>query len=142
MSIAEPLRGVTVLDFGQVYNGPYCGFLLAQAGARVIKVESRVGEPLRTRAQATSASYPFSMLNGGKECLTLNIKSDEGQKLLKRLVLEVDVLLENFAPGTLQNYGLGSEDLLEINPKLIYAASTGYGDGGLTTDTINLTYSF
>ena len=59
MSIAEPLKGVTVLDFGQVYNGPYCGFLLAQAGARVIKVESRVGEPLRTRAQATSQAIPF-----------------------------------------------------------------------------------
>ena len=89
MSIAEPLKGVTVLDFGQVYHGPYCGFLLAQAGARVIKVESRVGEPLRTRAQATSASYPFSLLNGGKECITLNIKSEDGQNLLKRLVRKV-----------------------------------------------------
>ena len=138
MSIAEPLKGVTVLDFGQVYNGPYCGFLLAQAGARVIKVESRVGEPLRTRAQATSASYPFSMLNGGKECITLNIKSEDGQKLLKRLVREVDVLLENFAPGTLENYGLGSEDLLKINPKLIYAASTGYGDGGPYRDYLGM----
>ena len=138
MEIAKPLEGVTVLDLGQVYNGPYCGFLLAQAGARVIKVESRVGEPLRTRAQATSASYPFSMLNAGKECITLNIKSDEGQKLLKRLVLEVDVLLENFAPGTLKNYGLGGEDLLKINPKLIYAASTGYGEGGPYRDYLGM----
>ena len=138
MEIAKPLEGVTVLDFGQVYNGPYCGFLLAQAGARVIKVESRVGEPLRTRAQATSASYPFSMLNGGKECITLNIKSDEGQKLLKSLVLKVDVLLENFAPGTLRNYGLGGKDLLKLNPKLIYAASTGYGDGGPYRDYLGM----
>ena len=138
MEIAKPLEGVTVLDFGQVYNGPYCGFLLAQAGARVIKVESRVGEPLRTRAQATSASYPFSMLNGGKECITLNIKSDEGQKLLRSLVLKVDVLLENFAPGTLRNYGLGGKDLLKLNPKLIYAASTGYGDGGPYRDYLGM----
>ena len=138
MDIAEPLKGVTVLDFGQVYNGPYCGFLLAQAGARVIKVESRVGEPLRTRAQASSASYPFAMLNGGKECITLNIKNLEGQELLKRLVNEVDVVLENFAPGTLDSYGLGSKDLCEINPKLIYAASTGYGDGGPYRDYLGM----
>ncbi len=138
MDIAEPLKGVTVLDFGQVYNGPYCGFLLAQAGARVIKVESRVGEPLRTRAQATSASYPFAMLNGGKECITLNIKNLEGQELLKRLVNEVDVVLENFAPGTLDSYGLGSKDLCAINPKLIYAASTGYGDGGPYRDYLGM----
>jgi len=138
MDIAEPLKGVTVLDFGQVYNGPYCGFLLAQAGARVIKVESRVGEPLRTPAQATSASYPFAMLNGGKECITLNIKNLEGQELLKRLVNEVDVVLENFAPGTLDSYGLGSKDLCAINPKLIYAASTGYGDGGPYRDYLGM----
>ena len=78
------------------------------------------------------------MLNGGKECITLNIKSEEGQKLLKRLVRKVDVLLENFAPGTLENYGLGSEDLLKINPKLIYAASTGYGDGGPYRDYLGM----
>ena len=138
MDIAKPLQGVTVLDFGQVYNGPYCGFLLAQAGARVIKVESRVGEPLRTRAQATSASYPFAMLNGGKECMTLNIKSAEGQELLKKMVKKVDVVLENFAPGTLDSYGLGSKDLCAINPKLIYAASTGYGDGGPYRDYLGM----
>jgi len=62
--IAEPLKGVTVLDFGQVYNGPYCGYLLAQAGARVIKVESLIGETLRARG---GASYPFVMLNANKE---------------------------------------------------------------------------
>ena len=59
----QPLAGVTVLDFGQVYNGPYCGFLLAQAGARVIKVESLIGETLRARGRASAASYAFAMLN-------------------------------------------------------------------------------
>ena len=138
MEVAQPLKGITVLDFGQVYNGPYCGFLLAQAGARVIKVESRVGEPLRTRAQATSASYPFAMLNGGKDCITLNIKSADGQALLKKLVEKVDVVLENFAPGTLDNYGVGSKNLCSINPKLIYASSTGYGDGGPYRDYLGM----
>ena len=63
----QPLHGVSVLDFGQVYNGPYCGFLLAQAGARVIKVESLVGETLRARGARSSASYPFAMLNSNNQ---------------------------------------------------------------------------
>ena len=124
----QPLDGVTVLDFGQVYNGPYCGFLLAQAGARVIKIESLIGETLRARGEASTASYPFAMLNTNKESVTLNIKSDEGQALLKRMVEHVDVVFENFAPGTMAKYGIGAEDLRAINPRLIYASSTGYGN--------------
>lgn len=125
-----PLVGVTVLDFGQVYNGPYCGFLLAQAGARVIKVESPRGETLRSRGETTGASYPFAMLNGNKECITLNIRSARGQALLKDLVMHVDVVLENFAPGTLARYGVGAQTLRGLNPALIYASSTGYGGTG------------
>jgi CoA:oxalate CoA-transferase len=123
----QPLAGVTVLDFGQVYNGPYCGFLLAQGGARVIKVESLIGETLRARGTASTASFPFGLLNSNKESFTLNIKSPEGQTLLKRLVKEVDVVLENFAPGTMDKYGIGNEGLRQENPALIYASSTGYG---------------
>ena len=137
MTNNQPLSGVTVLDFGQIYNGPYCGFLLAQAGARVIKVESPRGEALRgriavaeTTAEASTASYPFALLNGNKECMTLNIKSQAGQALLKRLVKNVDVLMENFAPGTMARYGIGSAALREENPRLIYAAGTGYGATG------------
>lgn len=133
-----PLHGVTVLDFGQVYNGPYCGFLLAQAGARVIKVESPMGETLRGRARSTAASYPFAMLNSGKSCVTLNIKSAAGQDLLKRLVRDVDVLVENFAPGTMARYGVGSEALRAENPRLIYAASTGYGATGPYRDYLGM----
>lgn len=123
----QPLHGVTVLDFGQVYNGPYCGFLLVQAGARVIKVESLIGETLRARGDASPASYPFASLNANKECMTLNIKSPDGQALLKRLVREVDVVFENFAPGTMDRYGVGAQALRAENPGLIYASSTGYG---------------
>jgi len=135
---ALPLDGVTVLDFGQVYNGPYCGFLLAQAGARVIKVESPRGETLRGRAESTAASYPFALLNAGKSCITLNIKSADGQKLLKRLVRQVDVLLENFSPGTMARYGVGSDVLLAGNPRLIYAASTGFGSTGPYRDYLGM----
>ena len=123
----QPLTGVTVLDFGQVYNGPYCGFLLAQAGARVIKVESLIGETLRARGQASASSFAFSMLNTNKESMTLNIKTEEGQDLLKKLAANVDVVFENFAPGTMDKYGIGSEALRAINPRLVYASSTGYG---------------
>lgn len=123
----QPLDGVTVLDFGQVYNGPYCGFLLAQAGARVIKVESLMGETLRARGAKSAASYAFALLNTNKECITLNIKTDAGQTLLKRMAAEVDVVFENFAPGTMDKYGIGAVDLRALNPRLIYASSTGYG---------------
>jgi crotonobetainyl-CoA:carnitine CoA-transferase CaiB-like acyl-CoA transferase len=123
----QPLTGITVLDFGQVYNGPYCGFLLAQAGARVIKIESLIGETLRARGRATSATYPFSSLNANKECITLNIKTSEAQDIIKQLVMKADVLLQNFAPGTMEKYGLGSEHLRALNPQLVYAMGTGYG---------------
>ena len=124
----HPLSNVTVLDFGQVYNGPYCGFLLAQAGARVIKVESLLGETLRSRGAKSTASYPFAVLNVNKESITLNIKSTQGQALLKKLVTSVDVVLENFAPGTMARYGIGADQLRACNPQLIYASSTGYGN--------------
>ena len=123
----QPLTGITVLDFGQVYNGPYCGFLLAQAGARVIKVESLIGETLRARGSHTAASYPFALLNSNKESMTLNIKSAAAQKLLKRMVRNVDVVFENFAPGTMDKYGIGAAALRAENPALVYASSTGYG---------------
>jgi CoA:oxalate CoA-transferase len=135
---AQPLEGITVLDFGQVYNGPYCGFLLAQAGARVIKVESLIGETLRARGEGTPGSYAFSLLNSNKESITLNIKSSEGQALLKSLVKGVDVVLENFGPGTMDRYGIGADTLRAENPRLIYAASTGYGSVGPHRDYLGM----
>ena len=134
----QPLEGVTVLDFGQVYNGPYCGFLLAQSGARVVKVESLIGETLRARGARSAASYPFAILNTNKECITLNIKTAEGQDLLKRMVRRVDVVFENFAPGTMEKYGIGAEALRAENPRLIYASSTGYGTGGPYRDFLGM----
>ena len=126
---ALPLDGITVLDLGQIYNGPYCGYLLAMAGARVIKVEPPGGEVSRGRRHP-SASYAFLMLNGLKECVTLNLKSERGRDLLRGLAAQADVLLENFSPGTLDKYGVGSAALRAENPRLVYAAGTGFGRSG------------
>ena len=99
-------------------------------GARVIEVEPPHGETMRNTEYDEAETYPFCMLNGNKEMITLNIKSSEAQALLKKLVNEIDVLLENYAPGTLAKYGIGSNTLSQINPRLIYAAGTGYGQTG------------
>ena len=123
------LEGVRVLDLGQVYNGPYAGFLLAQAGADVVKVEPLEGEAIRSRGGATT---PLShiMLNGGKRGLALDLKSDDGRAVFLDLVDKADVLLENFAPGAMDRLGVGPDVLLQRNPRLIYGSSTGYGAWG------------
>lgn len=128
------LSGVTVLDLGQIYNGPYASFLMAMAGARVIKVESLVGETLRGRGQTSSAAYPFAMLNQNKESVTVDLKKDKGKDLFRQLVAKADVLVENFSPDTMKNLGLSADSLLEINPRLIYASGSGYGREGLHRD--------
>lgn len=132
----QPLAGITVLDFGQIYNGPYCGHLMAMAGARVIKVENPVGETLRNSHAWSGDGYVFKALNGNKESITLNFRLFEGQRLLKELIRNVDVLIENFRPGTMAKYGVGSEVLTKINPRLIYAAGTGYGQNGPHADYV------
>jgi len=134
----QPLSGIHVLDFGQVYNGPYCGFLLAQAGARVIKIESLLGETLRGNNRKSNASYPFSLLNANKECLAINIKTDEGQQLVRALSKKVDIVMENFAPGTMDKYGIGAKVLRAQNSRLIYASSTGYGEVGPYRDFLGM----
>jgi len=124
------LSGITVLDLGQIYNGPYATFLMAMAGARVIKVESLRGETLRGRGEKSSAAYPFTMLNQNKESITLNLKSERGKALFRDLVRKADVLVENYLPDTMANLGLSARALVEINPRLIYAAGSGYGRSG------------
>ena len=125
-----PLSGITVLDLGQIYNGPYCGYLLAMSGARVIKVEPPGGEGMRGRGGGALRSYAFMMLNGNKETVTLNLKSARGRELLRALAARADVLLENFSPGTMDRHGVGSDALRAINPRLVYAAGTGFGSTG------------
>jgi CoA:oxalate CoA-transferase len=125
-----PLAGVVVLDLSHIYNGPYATFLMAMAGAEVVKIEPHGGEHLRVRAGLGGAALPFAMLNGNKKSATLNLKTDRGRELFLRMVRSADVLVENFAPGVTERLGIGPAVLQEINPRLIYASSTGYGRSG------------
>ncbi len=128
--VQQPLQGLLVLDLGQMYNGPYCGLLLALHGARVVKIEPPWGEALRMRAGSPGGRLPVYMLNSGKEGLALNLKTEAGREIFLRLVDQADVVIENFAPGTMAALQLAPQMLLEHNPRLIYAAGTGYGQGG------------
>lgn len=130
-----PLKDVMVLDLGQVYQAPYAGFLLAQAGATVIKVEPPKGEPVRHRALISKGNaVPFAMLNANKRNISLNLKTPEGADILKRLVEKADILIENYAPGVLDRLGVGYEVLSRINPRLIYGSASGYGLSGPDRD--------
>ena len=133
----RPLSDVTVIDFGQIFQGPYASLLLAKAGAFVIKIEPPRGEPGRRRAEpGKSATLPFAMLNQNKHAVTLNLKHDRGRELLFRMVERADVLLENFSPGTMDDLGVGSSRLREVNPRLIYATGTGFGISGPDRDNL------
>lgn len=125
-----PLSGLTILDLTQIYNGPYATFLMAAAGATVLKIEPPDGEQLRKRTANPSAWLPYAMLNSGKQSLKLNLKTSEGREILLSLVETADVLVENFAAGVMDRLGLGIEVLKSHNPDLIYAASSGYGSDG------------
>src|SRR5215831_16789499 len=96
-----PLGGIRVVDLTQLYAGPYCTFLLAMAGADVIKVEPPAGDSLRNRTGRGGGALPFAMLNANKRTVTLNLKDERGRKLLLRLIETADVLVENFRPGVM-----------------------------------------
>ncbi len=132
-----PLAGLVVLDFGQIFQGPYATLLLAKGGADVIKIEPPHGEPLRRRARpGTSTTLPVAMLNQNKRAITLNLKHPRGRELLFEMVRRADVLLENFSPGTLDDLGVGWSVLHAINPRLIYATGTGFGISGQDRDNL------
>ncbi len=129
--MSMPLTGITVLDFGQIYQGSYATLLMAKAGANVIKIEPPGGEPLRRRvAPGKQTTMPFAMLNANKRAVTLNLKTGKGKNLLFEMVKRADVLLENFAPGALDKLGVGWSVLHPLNPRLIYATASGYGISG------------
>src|SRR3981189_2129636 len=103
-----PLSGITVIDLSHIYNGPYATFLMAMAGAEVIKIEPHGGEHLRIRAGPGGAGRPFAMLNSNKKTVTLNLKSERGRALLFDMVRKADVVVENFAPGVTDRLGIGA----------------------------------
>ncbi len=126
------LSDIKVLDLTRVLAGPYATMVLADLGAEIIKIE-QPGKGDDSRAYGpykNGESAYFMSLNRNKESITLNLKTPEGKEILKELVKHVDVLVENFRPGTMEKLGLGYDLLKEINPRLIYASSTGYGQTG------------
>lgn len=134
MATVRPLDGVRVVDLTRVYSGPYCTFLMAQGGAEVIKVEPVIGESVRKRDGAGGAMLPFALLNANKKTMTLDMKQPEGIEVLEKLCASADVLVENFRPGVLARLGLSAERLKEVNPNLIVARNSGYGQEGLYRD--------
>ena len=134
MTSPYPLAGIKVVDLSQIYNGPYATFLLAQAGAEVIKVEPKGGEHLRRRGVVGGAALPFAMLNANKRSVSLDLKNPQGRDLLIEMIKRADVLVENFAPGVMERLGFGVEAMHKVNPRLVYAQSSGYGQDGLYRD--------
>lgn len=125
-----PLAGITVIDLSHIYNGPYATFLMAMAGATVIKVEPFQGENLRSRGDLGGVALPYAMLNSNKQPVTINLKSEKGRELFKEMIQRADILVENFAPGVMDRLGIGAKELHKINPRLIYGSSSGYGKDG------------
>lgn len=127
-----PLAGVRVVELGTLIAGPYAASLLAQFGAEVIKIESPDGgDPLRTwRKLHEGTSLWWYSQSRNKKSLTLDLKSPQGQAIVRDLVKTADIVIENFRPGTLEKWGLGWEDLQAINPGLIMVRVSGYGQTG------------
>jgi crotonobetainyl-CoA:carnitine CoA-transferase CaiB-like acyl-CoA transferase len=129
--LSSPLRGLRVLDLSRLLPGPYCTFLLAQAGAEVIKVESPLaGDYLRLAPDELGFAPVFDSLNAGKLSLALNFRAPQGRVLMLQLVKDADVFLEQFRPGAAERWGLGYEALRAINPRLVYCSLSGYGQAG------------
>ena len=122
----RPLAGVRVLDFTRVLSGPHCGRMLSDLGAEVIKIEPPEGDLTRFAfPRVGSMSTYFAQQNIGKLNMSMNLKKPEAIELVKRLVAQSDVLIENYRGGVMDSLGLGYDTLSEINPRLIYASITG-----------------
>jgi formyl-CoA transferase len=127
-----PLAGVRVIELGQLIAGPFCGKTLADFGAEVIKIEPPgKGDPLRKwRMLKNGNSVWWEVQSRNKQSVTLDLTQPEGQDILRALVKEADVLIENFRPGKMEEWGLGYEALKAINPQLVMARISGYGQDG------------
>ncbi len=130
--MAKPLEGVKVLDLSRVLAGPYCTMLLRELGAEIIKVEMPgKGDDARHYGPfKDDKSVYFISINRDKESISVNLKKERGKNIILALVKKVDLVIENFRPGTMEKLGLGYETLKEINPQIIYAATSGFGHTG------------
>ena len=128
-----PLHGVRVIELGQLLAGPFCGQLLADFGAEVIKVEPPgVGDPMREwgREKAHGKTLWWPLIARNKKSITCDLRTEQGQEIIKSLAADADVLLENFRPGTLEKWNLGPDVLKAINPRLVLVRVSGYGQTG------------
>ena len=125
------LHGLRVLDFSTTIAGPHCTRMLADVGAEVIKIESADGETMRIRPPVRSGcSSVFGQLNAGKKSIVLDLKSPEAVEVVRRLVKDADILVENFRPGVMRRLKLDYASLQPLNPKLVYCSISGYGQTG------------
>ncbi|MEW6711115.1 MAG: CaiB/BaiF CoA-transferase family protein [Candidatus Riflebacteria bacterium] len=127
-----PLKDLKVIDLTRVLAGPFCAMMLADLGAEVIKIERpETGDDSRAFGphQNGESAY-FMSINRGKKSITLDLKAEKGKEVFLRLIKDADILVENFKPGVMKKLGLGYDALKEINPKLIYCASSGFGQTG------------
>jgi CoA:oxalate CoA-transferase len=130
--MAKPLEGIVVLDLTRVLAGPFCTMVLSDLGAEIIKIEiPGTGDDSRAFGPfiGTRSLY-FLSINRGKKSISLNLKHPQGKEILRELVKKADIIVENYRPGTMEKLGLGYEDLKAINPRIIYAASSGFGHTG------------
>jgi CoA:oxalate CoA-transferase len=136
MSDRRPFEGIRVLDLTRVMSGPYCTAMLADLGAAVIKIEMPgFGEEGRHFApHVEGESTYFALLNRGKQSVTVNLKHPEGLAIIRSLAARADVLIENFRPGVMARLGLAQQDMRALNPRLIYASISGFGQEGPYAD--------
>ncbi len=127
-----PLEGIVVVDLSRILAGPYCTFLMAEMGARVIKVEPpKGGDDARAYGPFVKGkSTYFASVNRGKESIALDLKNDDHRKIFEKLLEKADVIVENFRPGTMEKLGYGWDTLHKKYPKLIYASASGFGHSG------------
>jgi CoA:oxalate CoA-transferase len=126
-----PLRGLKVLDLTRVVSGPFCTMLLADFGADVVKVEAPEGDPSRVTGIVGAGENPYFVnLNRNKRSITIDLKQERGKEIVRRMAQKSDVVVENFRPGVMDRLGLGYKVLSALNPTLIYAAITGFGNTG------------
>lgn len=128
----KPLENIKILDLTRVLAGPFCTMILSDLGAEVTKVEIPVkGDDSRHFGPFLNGkSLYFVGINRAKKSVSLNLKTDKGKEILKKMVKHFDVIIENYRPGTMEKLGLGYDELKKINPKIIYAASSGFGHSG------------
>ncbi len=126
-----PLEGIRVLDLTNVMAGPYCTMVLGDLGAEVIKLESLDGDSTRNfEPKVNDESYCFAVLNRNKKSISVDMKAPAGKEIVMKLAAQADIMIENFRPGVVKKLGVGYDDVKQVNPGIIYASMSGFGQTG------------